>query len=72
MAGLSATAPSRSRKLPRTCGRMTSRSYSVRNGWMSGPFRIETLKWLNQKSTRTSWSCRSLDTARMIFCSMSS
>ncbi len=55
MAGCCAVATTRSRKRPSAWGRMASRSYAgviqrVAAFWMY------TLKWLNQKSTITSWS----------------
>src|SRR3977135_1084175 len=65
MAGCRALARSRSGKRPSACGRMTSRSHAVVYQ-RSSPLATKTLKWLAQKSTITSWSCRSLRTARSI------
>ena len=51
--------PEQIAELAEHAGRIASRSYSVsmKRAW---PLRASTLKWLNQKSVRTSWSCRSL------------
>ena len=50
---------------------MASRSYAVIIH-RTAPLRANTLKWLNQKSTITSWSWRSLQTARTILAAFSS